>query len=126
LNFINWILESILVRPFERCSADGSGFSMLALQDGPASASFRSQRPVDSALGICHRPGFGRGLASEKDSLKRGPPIELPLLYSIKRMNDVDRLPQPLHGEFDILRLQLAPALDLGNSPRPLCGALFA
>src|SRR5260221_8396351 len=25
----------------------------------------------------------------------------------------LDRLPQPLHGELDILRLQLAPALDL-------------
>src|SRR6266481_9655109 len=26
----------------------------------------------------------------------------------------LNRLPQPLHGEFDILRLQVAPALDLG------------
>ena len=25
----------------------------------------------------------------------------------------LDRLPQPLHGEFDVLRLQMAPALDL-------------
>jgi hypothetical protein len=40
-----------------------------------------------------------------------------------------DRLPQPLHGELDILRLRVAPALDLrpdngpsesaGNIPRP-------
>src|SRR5207253_3411197 len=28
-----------------------------------------------------------------------------------------DRLAQPLHGEFDILRLQMAPALDLGLVP---------
>jgi hypothetical protein len=26
----------------------------------------------------------------------------------------IDRLAQPLHGEFDVLRLQVAPALDLG------------
>jgi hypothetical protein len=29
----------------------------------------------------------------------------------------LDRLPQALHGEFDILRLQMAPALDLGLVP---------
>ena len=26
----------------------------------------------------------------------------------------LDRLAQPLHGEFDVLRLQMAPALDFG------------
>src|SRR2546430_3272204 len=26
----------------------------------------------------------------------------------------LDRLPQPLHGEFEVLRLEMAPALDLG------------
>jgi hypothetical protein len=26
----------------------------------------------------------------------------------------LDRLAQPFHGEFDILRLQISPALDLG------------
>src|SRR6266403_4207748 len=29
----------------------------------------------------------------------------------------LDRLAQPLHGELDILRLQMAPALDLGLVP---------
>ena len=29
----------------------------------------------------------------------------------------LNRLPQPLHGEFDILRLQVPPALDLGLVP---------
>ena len=29
----------------------------------------------------------------------------------------LNRLPQPFHGEFDILRLQMAPALDLGHVP---------
>jgi len=34
-----------------------------------------------------------------------------PLSFSV---TGLDRLPQPLHSEFDILRLQMAPSLDFG------------
>jgi hypothetical protein len=43
----------------------------------------------------------------------------------------LDRLPQPPHRKFDILRLQVAPALDLGlipvlrEAPEILRGQLF-
>src|SRR6266851_146905 len=33
--------------------------------------------------------------------------------FQPRSVTGLDRLAQPLHGEFDVLRLQLAPALDL-------------
>jgi hypothetical protein len=37
--------------------------------------------------------------------------------FQPRSVTGLDRLPQPLHGEFDILRLQAAPALDFGLVP---------
>src|SRR5258708_39763092 len=37
--------------------------------------------------------------------------------FQPRSVTGLDRLPQPLHGEFDILRLQVAPALELGLVP---------
>jgi hypothetical protein len=37
--------------------------------------------------------------------------------FQPRSVTGLDRLPQPLHGEFDILRLQVAPALDFGLVP---------
>src|SRR6266403_1171760 len=37
--------------------------------------------------------------------------------FQPRSVTGFDRLPQPLHGELDILRLQMAPALDHGLIP---------
>src|SRR5258707_12097988 len=37
--------------------------------------------------------------------------------FQPRSVTGLDRLPQPLHGEFDILRLQVAPAFELGLVP---------
>ena len=56
---------------------------------------------------------FGRGVGAGQWRISSGRP---------------DRFAQPLHREFDILRLDLAPALDLPREPignlAPLCARL--
>jgi len=64
--------------------------------------------PTKTSFGL-----FGRGVGAGQWRISSGRP---------------DRFAQPLHREFDILRLDLAPALDLPREPignlAPLCARL--
>src|SRR5258705_9061756 len=65
--------------------------------------------PKSSLIDWAGREGFGTGRCLSS------PMIEAASVGGLFRISAIslDRLPQPLHGEFDVLRLQMAPALDL-------------